>query len=72
MNNDISLDIFGKTENGLFERYYDELSEIAFEREVIEKMLVEAGFSVEAVYDFDTVNPPMVNSEKLVFVARKS
>lgn len=69
---DISLDIFGKTENGLFERYYDELSEIAFEREVIEKMLVSAGFSVEAVYDFDTVNPPMDNSEKLVFVARKS
>lgn len=69
---DISLDIFGKTENGLFERFYDELSEIAFEREVIEKMLVSAGFSVEAVYDFDTVNPPMDNSEKLVFVARKS
>lgn len=69
---DISLDIFGKNENGLYERYYDELSEIAFEREIIEEMLVEAGFSVEAVYDFDTVNPPMVNSEKLVFVARKS
>jgi len=69
---DISLDIFGKNENGLYERYYDELSEIAFEREKIEKMLVSAGLSVEAVYDFDTVNPPMYNSEKLVFVARKS
>lgn len=69
---DISLDIFGKNENGSYERYYDELSEIAFEREMIEKMLVAAGFSVEAVYDFDTVNPPMDNSEKLVFVARKS
>lgn len=69
---DISLDIFGKNENGLYERYYDELSEIAFEREIIEKMLIAAGFSVEDVYDFDTVNPPMVNSEKFVFVARKS
>ena len=69
---DISLDIFGKNENGLYERYYDELSEIALEREIIEKMLVSAGFSVESVYDFDTVNPPMDNSEKLVFVARKS
>lgn len=69
---DISLDIFGKNENGSYERYYDELSEIAFEREMIEKMLVAAAFSVEAVYDFDTVNPPMDNSEKLVFVARKS
>lgn len=69
---DISLDIFGKNENGLYERYYDELSEIAFEREVIEKMLVSAGFSVDAVYDFDTVNPADDNSEKLVFVARKT
>ena len=69
---DISLDIFWKNENGLYERYYDELSEIALEREIIEKMLVSAGFSVEAVYDFDTLNPPMDNSEKLVFVARKS
>ena len=69
---DISLDIFGKNENGLYERYYDELSEIAFEKKVIEKMLVSAGFLVEAVYDFDTVNPPVDNSEKLIFVARKS
>ena len=69
---DITLDIFGKNENGLYERYFDELSEIAFEREIIEKMLVTAGFSVEAVYDFDTVNPPADKSEKLVFVARKS
>lgn len=69
---DITLDIFGKNENGLYKRYFDELSEIAFERKIIEQMLVEAGFSVEAVYDFDTVNPPTDISEKLVFVARKS
>ncbi len=69
---DITLDIFGKNENGSYQRYYDELEEIAFERDVIEKMLISAGFQVEAVYDFDTLNPPEENSEKLVFVARKS
>ena len=69
---DITLDIFGKNEIGLYQRYYDELSEIAFERSKIEEMLVKAGFSVEAVYDFDSINPPTDNSEKLVFVARKS
>lgn len=69
---DISLDIFGKNENGLYERYYDELSEIAFERNKIENMLVKAGLSVEAVYDFDSINPPDEHSEKLVFVARKT
>lgn len=69
---DITLDIFGKNENGSYDRYYDELSEIAFEKEIIEKMLAQAGFSLEAVYDYDTVNPPKKESEKLVFVARKS
>lgn len=69
---DITLDIFGKDENGLYQRYYDELSEIALEQSAIEAMLVSAGFLVEAVYDFDTFNPPLENSEKLVFVARKS
>lgn len=69
---DITLDIFGKTENEFYQRYYDELSEIAFKREVIEDLLISAGFTVEAVYDYDTVNPPLNNSEKLVFVARKS
>ena len=68
---DISLDIFEKNENGTYQRYYDELWEIAFERDVIEKELIAAGMKVEAVYDYDTVNPPSVNSEKLVFVARK-
>ena len=51
---------------------YDELSEIALERSVIEEMLISAGFSIEAVYDFDTFNPPLEKSEKLVFVARKT
>lgn len=69
---DISLDIFGKDEKGWYQRYYDELSEIALERSVIEEMLISAGFSIEAVYDFDTFNPPLEKSEKLVFVARKT
>lgn len=69
---DITLDIFGKNENGLYERYYEELSEIAFERIKIEEMLIKSGFLVEAVYDFDSVNLPSENSEKLVFVTRKS
>ncbi len=68
---DITLDIFGKNENGLYERYYDELSEIAFDRKLVEDTLESVGFSVEAVYDYDTVNPPTDESEKLVFVARK-
>ncbi|MBQ5334017.1 MAG: class I SAM-dependent methyltransferase [Oscillospiraceae bacterium] len=68
---DISLDIFEKNENGAYDRYTDELSEIAFEREIIEKVLTSAGMTVEAVYDYDSLEPPRPESEKLVFVAKK-
>ncbi len=68
---DISLDIFEETENGTYKKYCDEFSEIAFERETIEKELVSSGMKVEAVYDYDTVNEPASDSQKLVFVAKK-
>lgn len=66
-----TLDIFEKNEDGSYRRYYDELSEIAFEREIIEQALIKAGMTVEAVYDYDTFNAPRTDSEKLVFTARK-
>ena len=68
---DISLDIFEKNENGFFTRYTDELSEIAFPREIIEKAVADSGMTLEAVYDFDSPEPPRKDSEKLVFVAKK-
>ena len=68
---DISLDIFEKNESGLFTRYTDELSEIAFPREIIEQALADSGMTLEAVYDFDSLEPPRNDSEKLVFAAKK-
>lgn len=68
---DISLDIFEKNENGLYERYADELSEIAFDRSVIEKAVADSGMILEAVYDFDSLESPRPDSEKLVFAAKK-
>lgn len=68
---DISLDIFEKDEKGLFTRYTDELSEIAFPREIIEQALTDSGMTLEAVYDFDSLEPPRNDSEKLVFAAKK-
>lgn len=69
---DISLDIFERDENGVYRRFCDELSEIAFEREIIERELERAGMTVIAVYDYDSFDPPEKNSEKLVFAAKKS
>lgn len=68
---DISLDIFEKNEKGLYARYADELSEIAFDREIIEKAVTDSGMILEAVYDYDTLDAPRTDSEKLVFVAKK-
>lgn len=68
---DISLDIFERDETGAYLRYCDELSEIAFEREIIEKELEKAGMEVIAVYDYDSFDSPRSDSEKLVFVAKK-
>ncbi len=67
----ITLDIFEKEDNGSYRRYYDELSEIAFERDIIENALIKSGLTVEAVYDYDTLNPPEADSTKLVYVAKK-
>ena len=68
---DISLDFFEKGEDGSYRRYSDELSEIAIERELIERYIYEAGMKLLAVYDYDTLEPPRFDSEKLVFVAGK-
>lgn len=68
---DISLDFFEKNDTGSYDRYYDELSEIAFDREIIERTAEKSGLKVLAVYDYDTLEPPRQNSEKLVFVTAK-
>lgn len=67
----ITLDIFEKNEKGLYARYADELSEIAFDREIIEKAAADSGMILEAVYDYDSLKAPRTDSEKLVFAAKK-
>ena len=67
---DISLDFFERCENGSYERFSEDFSEIAFDREIIEKLLAETGFELLSVYDYDTEEPYRDNSEKLVFIAK--
>lgn len=68
---DISLDIFARNGNGLYEKYSDELSEIAPEREEIEKAAKAAGFEILTVCDFDFCGSPLPDSEKLVYALKK-
>ena len=68
---DMVLDFFERQENGLYSRYEDEFSEIAFEEIVIDGILLKCGFEIVGKYDYDSVLPPKKDSEKLVYVARK-
>lgn len=64
------LDFF-TLENGGYQRYYDELSEIAFSSAEISKMLLNSGFEILDIFEYPTHNKPTRMSEKLTFVARK-
>ena len=67
---DISLDFFKDTGNNLFSRKSEDFSEIAPEISEWKSILMNAGFTIEAVYDYDTFNEPKEKSEKVVFVAK--
>ena len=68
---DMCLDFFERREDGLYSKYEDEFSEIAFDESVIDSILIKNGFEIAAKYDYDTVSPPKPDSEKLVYVAKK-
>ncbi len=67
---DISLDFFKDVGHNMFSRKSEDFSEIAPEISVWKSILLNAGFTIEAVYDYDTFNEPKEKSEKVVFVAK--
>ncbi len=69
---EMCLDFFESGADKKYTRYSDGFSEIAFEREVIEKMVQESGFDLVGVYDYDSFDEPGETSEKLVFAAQKN
>lgn len=68
---DIELDIFTENPDGSYERSWDGFRECALTQRELERLLAEAGFKVERVYDYLTFDPPHEKSEKLLFAARK-
>ena len=67
---EITLDFFSREEDELYRRSSDFFTETAYPREMISKMLIEAGFKLCAVYESPTENEPCETSEKLTFVAK--
>ncbi len=68
---DMSLTFFERMESGLYERYEDGFSEIAFDENIIDELLIKSGLEIAAKYDYDSFDPPRADSEKLVYVTRK-
>lgn len=68
---DISLDFFEKNDEGKYNRYCEDFSEIAPETEVIDRFLTDAGFSVEAHFDEDSTDPVHEKSQRIIYIAKK-
>lgn len=67
---DINLDIFEYVD-GCYYRHEENFKERAYSQEMLNKMLKNAGFSVEYIYDLDSFDSAHENSEKIIYVARK-
>lgn len=67
----IALDFFEEQENGSYERYCEDFTEIAYSYAEIEDILHGVGLRILAAYDDMTLTPPKKNSERIVFVTGK-
>ena len=67
---DIDLDFFIKEED-LYERYSESFSERAYSLEFVEKVLKKYNFVVDGVFGDLTTEPPKVNEERIIIIARK-
>lgn len=69
---DIYLDFFEPNEQGSYERFQESFTEYAYPQEVIKECLDKSGFEILAEYDGYTDNPPADDSQRIVYVAKKS
>lgn len=67
---EIMLDFFVTRENG-YERFSENFYEKAYTEQEIQKLLLECGFSLEAVYSDMKTTPAESNDERIIFVAKK-
>lgn len=66
----MELEFFEKLENGLYQRSSDSFSEKAYSEEQLENSLKRSGFQVLAKYGDDTFDPPVENTQRIVYVTK--
>ncbi|NDL66551.1 class I SAM-dependent DNA methyltransferase [Anaerotalea alkaliphila] len=71
MVNEYEVAFFIREEDGRYERFDEVHQERAYPPERVTDLLEQAGLSVEAVLDADTMEPPTSVSERLYFVAKE-
>ncbi len=69
---DIFLDFFEKQDDDTYKRYSEDFSEIAIPTNRMDEYLTDAGFEVLAHFDDDSTDPVHDESQRIIFVARKS
>lgn len=67
----IFLDFFVPDENGKYNRYSEDFTEIAFPINDIKKEIENTGFEILGVYDDDSFEEVGDNSQRVVFVIRR-
>lgn len=67
---DISINLF-VPEGGLYSRFEENFSERAYSDEELTSMLNEAGFEVLARYSDMSMNAPLENDERIIYIAKK-
>ena len=71
MINEYDLTFFIRQEKGLYKRCREKHLQRAYEREMVIRLLGEAGLRVEAVYGEGTHKAPGPTSERIYFIARE-
>ena len=67
---DISINLF-VPEGGLYSRFEENFSERAYSDEELTSMLNEAGFEVLARYSDMSMNAPLEDDERIIYIAKK-
>ena len=71
-NNEVSINLeFFERDGDIYRRYSENFSEIAFDTEIIDNILINSGFEILAHYDEDSTQPVRNDSQRIVFAARK-
>lgn len=67
----VYLDLFAPNDDGSYDRYCEDFSEVIYDRDFLESALDEAGFSILAVYDDLTHDELKEDSQRAVYVCKK-